>query len=795
MRQSSTESSITTSPEDSIDRAAARHLAYAAERTQALEEEIERLKADLAAPSRELEVLRNRMRQIDESVVWQALQAARSRMYGPAGRDSPRARAIGAALRGGWRLVHRSSGPGRTPPLAGQAHEAATVTGHARLPIAEIPAFPDPIVSMILPVHSQPEYTATCVRAIAATATMPYELIVVDDTATAAVKDVVAGISGARILVNEENLGYTGSLRRGADEARGRYMVLMNDDVVPQAGWLEAMVGCAESAPDIGVVVPLYLDPSGAMKEAGSIIWRDGSAENFGRGEGNLNRSRYRYRRDVDYGSGACLLIRTAAYDAAGGLDEQFSPAYYEDVDLCFSAREAGHRVVFEPRAQVVHVEGATAGTDVTSGTKRFQVVNRDVFIRKWGHRLDRQPAPGTEPRIACRHRPGPQVLIVDERVPTPDRDGGSYRMWGLIEAFQEAGCVVTLLPLDAVGAEPYASTLEERGVEVLRSPLDADLELEALGPALDLAVLSRPLVAARFVYRLRLQAPAARLVYDTVDLHYAREARRAAIEGIPATKPISALRELELAMVRSCDTTLAVTEEEARELREAVPDADVRVLPVGQEPLPGPSSPDGRAGLIFLGNFAHEPNADAARFLVERVMPRVWAQEHDARVTLVGADPPPELQALVGPRVEVSGWLEDLAPTLAAARVAVAPTRYGAGLKIKNVVAMAHRVPVVTTGLGAAGLGSGEHLLVADEPDEIARLIVALLRDDALWQRTSEAAGSYVQENFSRRVMAQRAHSLLLAEASDGAGLEPGAASGSGSEQTIASGGLRAHE
>ena len=161
-----------------------------------------------------------------------------------------------------------------------------------------------------LPVHSQPGLTAACVRALVTGATVPYELIVVDDTATAPTKDVVAQIAGATVIVNDENLGYTRSLNRGAGLARAPLLMFLNDDIVPEPGWLEAMVDCARSFDDIGVVVPMYLDPGGGVKEAGSIVWRDGSAENFGRGDECTERSRYRYRRDVDYGSGACMLVR-----------------------------------------------------------------------------------------------------------------------------------------------------------------------------------------------------------------------------------------------------------------------------------------------------------------------------------------------------------------------------------------------------------------------------------------------------------------------------------------------------
>jgi hypothetical protein len=316
----------------------------------------------------------------------------------------------------------------------------------------------------------------------------------------------------------------------------------------------------------------MYLEPDGRLKEAGSIVWSDGSAANFGRGDARPERSRYRYRREVDYGTGACILIRTALLQAIGGLDERFSPAYYEDVDLCFAAREAGFRVVYEPRARVMHVEGATAGTDTGSGNKRFQVLNRAPFEDKWRHRLAEQPQRGTDPRLAGERPSGPRVLIADGWVPAPDRDGGSNRMWRLIEVFQDLGCAVTLLPASGDATEPYATRLERQGVEVLRTPDDVEAELAAIGPALDLVVLSRPQVAARYVHKLRELAPTARIAYDTVDLHFRREERRLRLEGLGTDKRIDALRELELAMARCCDVTIVVSDEERDEILAWVP-------------------------------------------------------------------------------------------------------------------------------------------------------------------------------------------------------------------------------
>ena len=727
-------------PVDSGERATAERFARLAARLAELE-------AKLATP--EQEALRAQVARIDNSIIWQGVQGVRRAVYRRTGEDSRVARAISAMLR------HAAAVAGMNGTRDASVDPLA--------PIAYVPEFAEPELSLILPVHSQPALTTACVKAIVAAATVPYELIVVDDTAVPSVKEAVSRIEGASVLMNDENLGYTRSLNRGASVARGRFLVFVNDDTLPHPGSLEAMLACAEASSDVGVVVPMYLDPSGHLKEAGAIIWNDGSAAQFGWGDPDPDRSRYGYRREVDYGSGACLMIRADLFRQVGGLDESFSPAYYEDVDLCFAAREAGARVVYEPRARVVHVEGATAGSDVTAGAKRFQVVNHGVFAEKWRHRLEEQPRRGSDVRLASLRGRSPHVLIADDQVPKRDRDGGSRRMWKLIEAFCGLGCMVTFLPASGEAAEPYATELRDRGVEVLR-PMDAPTEIAAIGSRLGLAVLSRPHVATRYLHLLRELAPSAAVAYDTVDLHYLRELRRSTLEGVPAGRRIDAIREVELAMVRASDVTIAVTDDDREEIRAQVPGADVVVIPTIEQPRTRVPGTPGRAGIVFVGSFSHLPNVDAALFLVESVMPHVWQELPDVRVKIVGEHPPPDVQGLASPRVEVAGWVDDLTAVFDTARAAVAPLRYGAGLKMKNVEAMAHGVPTVTTTLGTEGITAGDVpcLLVADEPHDIAEHIVALHRDDDLWQRTSDAALAFVRARYAPEVVAPLLRALL---------------------------------
>ena len=424
--------------------------------------------------------------------------------------------------------------------------------------------------------------------------------------------------------------------------------------------------------------------------------------------------------------------------------------------------------MLYEPKALVIHVEGASQGTEAGNAGKANQERNRPAFIAKWREALAEQhDNPGIErARLASDRRRGPHALIVDHAVPMYDRDAGSLRMYHLVRNLLELGWRVTFIPDNFAPTEPYTSELQGMGVEVLYGAVDVPLNIAEHGPRTRLAILSRPYVAPRYLHIVRQHAPAARVAYDTVDLHYLREQRRAELEGRPTTKKAQGFKELELGLARAADVTLTVSEDEAAHLRADAPAVDVEVVPLANDVWPKVAPREGRKGLLFVGGFAHDPNVDAVLHLVRVIMPLVWHEEPGVGLTVVGANPPEEVRALASSGVAVPGWVPDLKPLLADAVALVAPLRYGAGVKGKVTEAMGAGLPVVTTPLGAEGLGAveGRDLLLASEPEAFAAKIVSLLRDDELWAGLSAAGQELVRRTASpaaqraalRRLVAQ---------------------------------------
>jgi len=618
-----------------------------------------------------------------------------------------------------------------------------------------LPTSATPRVSVVIPVYNKVAYTLACLRSLGEHAgKVPFEVIVVDDGSSDATPQRLAGVGGIRALRNPENLGFIGSCNAGAAVAQGEYVLFLNNDTVVTTGWLDALVRCIETAPEAGLVGAKLVYPDGRLQEAGGIVFDDASGWNYGRFE-EPDDPRYSFRREVDYCSGAAILLRRDLFEKLGRFDTRYAPAYYEDTDLAFAVRASGLKVYVEPASVVIHFEGITSGTDTASGIKRYQVVNRGKFQDKWKDALAHQPKPGTPITIAATHRATKRVLIVDATTPMPDHDSGSLRMVNLMRVLADLGCQTSFMPENRLRVERYTDALQELGVEALHAPYAQDPVkfLRERGREFDLVILSRHYVAASFVGLVRLYAPQARLAFDTVDLHYLREQRAAELAGDAAlARHAAATRAQELKLIRESDVTLVVSPVEKELLARDAPGARVEVLSNVHE-VYGCRKPFGeRRDVVFVGGFQHPPNTDAVEWFIGEAFARVRAELPDVRFHVIGSRVPTSISALAGEHVLVHGFVEDILPYMDDCRVSVAPLRYGAGVKGKVNMAMSCGLPVVATTVAVEGMHvrAGVDVLVADDAAAFAADVVRLYRDEALWNTLSANGLANVERHFS---------------------------------------------
>ncbi|MFT8244255.1 class I SAM-dependent methyltransferase [Roseomonas sp. BN140053] len=621
-----------------------------------------------------------------------------------------------------------------------------------------------PDVSIIVPVYGRLFDTLRCLYSIMVHSGtgVSYEVIVADDKPQAPTAPRLRGIPGLRVEQNPRNLGFLRSCNRAAQAATGRYLLFLNNDTSVHPGWLAPLVQLADADPRCGIVGSKLLNADGTVQEAGGTIHSNGWGEPYGRGD-DPDRPQYNFVREVDVAIGACILVRTAAWEEVGGFDDRYAPAYYEEFDLAFALRDRGWRVLYQPASRVTHFDASSYGA---AERDRQSMRNHAQFCEKWDAAVAAQPAPDTAPFV-WRERPAPggRILFIDDRVPEPDKHAGSVSTLHWLRLLREAGMRVTFMPHDQDRPEPYTAALQQMGIEVLYGPVDRAAWLAENGRYLDHVWAARPDVAEPLLPAIERHAPG-RMIYFTHDLHFLREERRHALDGNSWSLGESRrLRRIERDIFRRARLVITPSADEVPVIRQLAPEAQARDVPLYSVPTAPVQRAEaaafaGRDALVFVGGYAHPPNVDAALWLAREIMPIVWHAVPEARLLLVGSKPPPEVLALAGERVEVPGWVADLDPIYARARASVSPLRYGAGVKGKIIAALEAGVPVVTTPIGNEGLGlrDGVEALVGDGAAALAAQAVALLRDPALCARLANGGAALLRRRFdedaARRVL-----------------------------------------
>ncbi|OOW86625.1 glycosyl transferase [Xanthomonas campestris pv. vitiswoodrowii] len=628
-----------------------------------------------------------------------------------------------------------------------------------------LPHSPTPRVTVVIPAYNHIAHTLACLRALAAhPPLLSVEIIVVDDRSSDATAEQLPQIAGLHYHLRASNGGFIAACNDGIALARGDFVVLLNNDTIPQPGWLDRLIDTFAQHPGAGLVGAQLVYPDGRLQESGGVVFGDGSAWSYGSFESSED-PRYAYVRAMDYCSGAAIALPRALLHTLGGLDRRYMPAYYEDTDLAFAVRAAGYQVLVQPASVVVH--------DRTNETKTGSMVaeHQRQFAKKWAPQLSKQVQQPVLPGPALLHRHQRQVLILDECVPQPDRDSGSLRQFNLIRLLREEGAHVVFVPTRREHAVRHTQALQQLGVEVWYAPFLEGIGswMRSHGARFAVVLLVRHHVAHACLPLLRQYARQARTLFDTVDLHYLRERRGAELAGdANLLRSAERTRVRELEIMAATDVTLLVSAAEQAQLRADAPHIRTVLLSNLHEVAGSGHSFAQRRDLVFVGGFRHPPNVDAVQWFISDIFPQVRAQLPEVVFHCIGADLPDALRLLADecPGVQLHGHVPDLVPFMDSARIAVAPLRFGAGVKGKINLSMAHGQPVVGTTCAVEGmhLRDGEDVCVADDADAFAAAIVRLYRDATLWQRLADNGLRNVAEHFSLDAARATVRELFIA-------------------------------
>jgi GT2 family glycosyltransferase len=608
----------------------------------------------------------------------------------------------------------------------------------------DVPASPAPIVSILIVLYNQAELTMQCLAALESTVDIPAEVIIIDNASSDDTADLLDRVRGARIIRNAENLHFLLGVNQAAAQATGRALLLLNNDACLRPGALQFALETLDSGPDVGAVGGKLILPDGTLQEAGSIVWADGTCAGYGRGR-DPDGPEFQFRREVDYCSGACLLLRRDLFERLGGLDRAYAPAYYEETDLCMRIRRAGYRILYDPRIEVSHYEFASSARPEAS---QLMLRNQTLFRERHNFTLQRLHLPSDSPTLLARasDRWRPRLLMIEDLMPNPAYGAGFPRSLRILSTLRRLGFFVTYFPVD----EPLVAKNEL----FANFPLDVEF---ALGPdrpsAGDLIegragfyqglVVCRPANMRRLAARFEASpAPlhGVRIVYDSEAVTAPREAQQQELSGTPLSvaEKRAALEE-ELRPATLADAVVVVNRPEAALF---VQNGHTNVHVVGNSiaPVPTPTPFEERQDFLFVGRLTDDttPNTDSLFWFIEHVMPhldRLLGSSYNLYVA--GETGSERLRNLTDERVKRLGRIDDLSHLYNRARVFVAPTRFAAGIPLKVQEAASRGVPCVVTELLLRQLDwrTGQDVLAASTPEAFARECARLYQDRHLWE------------------------------------------------------------
>lgn len=375
--------------------------------------------------------------------------------------------------------------------------------------------------------------------------------------------------------------------------------------------------------------------------------------------------------------------------------------------------------------------------------------------------------------QVADNRKLKPVIVVFDERVPSPDRDAGSLRMFLILKTLAK-WCHVIFVPFNRPQSVDYERALWKEGIETAEA---VDYRRLLKNEKVKAAIVSRPSTAEALIHRIRRVNPKVPIVFDMVDTHFLRFQREHEISGeASALAAAIRYRKLERKLAQQSDLVWCASLEDKQVMEREAPNKKIEVVPTIHELRDRGQPFADREGLLFIGNLAHRPNDDAVLFFMREVYPRLRQKLPNIRLDIIGDNPSAAIAAYNSGDVLVRGYVPEVEPYLFAARVFIAPLRFGAGIKGKVGEAMAHGIPVVTTTIGAEGFGltHGLDVMIADDPESFAAAIEQLYSQKELWERVADNSRLRIEKYFTPEVIAETINNSIKESFDQAAGVSP---------------------
>jgi GT2 family glycosyltransferase len=631
-------------------------------------------------------------------------------------------------------------------------------------------------VTIVIPAYNNFVEVAVLIESIASFASSShYSIIIADDASPDFNFSAFGVLPGVRVMRNATNCGYINNVNHAATGISTTYLLTLNQDIVVCPGWLDEMVAEMERDPRNAIVGPRVLDHDFTIREAGALIFQEAHAMHRGRGS-IPDVPRFAYSRNVDYVSGCALLIRTAVWDRLGGLDEQYKPAYYDDVDLCLRVHDLGLRVRYAPLSCVIHFEGTSMGKDVANqnSLKSYQLINRAKIAAVHRDVLSTHTKIHNKTQLDSHFSNGTKVVCVFDTMPHANRDGGSVDFELIVQYLISLDFQVAALfnrrvsPQDSLSWRANGVLCEELGSTYGKQLVAEANIIFSFGTMVGIRLAKENLSGKRWIHHTsdiatrRLQAMN-ELFKD--QQHVSAEASRWFL-GMPRDE--KQMWAIEKPTLENPSTTLFVTAHDLQYAQDNEAVGNFVHFPILKG---GPDTNDIPAPLAqmtvgFVGSFLHSPNSDAVEYFLRDLWPSIYKQVPTSRFLIWGSGIKPNQSAdwSALPGVEIRGWFATWEEVVAQTRVLVSPLRFGAGMKHKVVSTLIYGRPVVGTCTSFEGFEIGQlsKKVMTDDPHLLIKSTVEILQSDDACNQALREGLSGMGSQFSRSNEIERLRMLI---------------------------------
>lgn len=623
-----------------------------------------------------------------------------------------------------------------------------------------LPQSPEPEISIIIPLFNREDILCSCLNSLHHCCSgYACEIILQDPQQKAETRAIGGRIEGARLV----RTGSEGSLienwNLGADKAAGQYFVFLAPDLLPLPGWLDELIRSVCEHPGSGMIASQITLPNGMILESGGTIDHNGHFHRLGYGANPFHPD-FSYFREVECCSAQSFLMHRDLWRQVVGIlgsvpdDRLLSGAH-----LSTAVRKAGRNVLLNPLSKTISFTPLPHESKWQQGGRHHH-----FFVRN--HVKNRKEANANRSHGISAGN----ILVIDVRTPTPDQDSGSQDVVSYFQILQSLGFEISFIPgADLQFMDKYTPDLQRLGVRCLYAPFVQGLAgyLRSHGREFDLVMLYKVHCAAYCLDLVRRYCTRAKIIFNTVDLHFLREQRQAVIEGSEELLVNAQKTKMqELSLIRKVDYTIVLSTQEREILirEHDCPENKIAVIPLIRN-IPGRKNPFSfRKDILFVGGFEHRPNVDAVLFFVNHVWTLIRKSLPNIVFHVIGSKPPEEILNLAGADINVTGYLPDIDSFFHNCRLSVAPLRFGAGLKGKVATSLGYGLPCVATSIAVegSGLAVDEEILVADGPEMFAAAVIRLYRDEVLWQELSDRGLNYMERHFSYSAGSKNLAALL---------------------------------